>query len=101
MRIAKSKRTFQSSLSVQPTIKLLDGELALIKRPNSQQWQCRFKLPTGQWNVASTGTENIEQAKQQAIVIYETMRARIALDLFAKTAFSYSPERCVDYLCAI
>ena len=76
---------FHSSPSVQPTIKLLDGELCLIKRPNSQQWQCRFKLVTGQWHVASTGTDQIEEAKQQAILIYETIRTRVELGLAPQT----------------
>ena len=77
---------FQAAPPVQPKqIKLLDGELSLIKRTSSQQWQCRFKLPTGQWHVATTGTDQVEQAKQQAILIYETIRVRIALDLSAKT----------------
>jgi len=61
------------------------GVNGIIKRPTSQQWQCRFKLPTGQWHVATTGTDQVEQAKQQAILIYETIRVRIALDLSAKT----------------
>lgn len=77
---------FQPALTASSKqIKLLDGELTLIKRPNSRQWQCRFKLSTGQWHVATTGSDQIEQAKQQAVVIYETIRARIALDLSANT----------------
>ncbi len=31
----------------QESIKLLDGDLTLYKRPTSHQWQCRFKLATG------------------------------------------------------
>lgn len=29
-------------------IKLLDGDLTLYKRAASHQWQCRFKLVTGE-----------------------------------------------------
>ena len=37
---------FASTTTEEP-IKLLDGLLTLYKRPNSHQWQCRFKRATG------------------------------------------------------
>lgn len=46
------------NLSSPKTIRLLQGELTLFKRPKSHQWQCRFKLPNGQWHAASTATED-------------------------------------------
>jgi len=38
---------FAATTLNQESIKLLDGDLTLYKRPHSQQWQCRFKLATG------------------------------------------------------
>ena len=51
--------------------------MSVFRRPNSRNWQCRFKLPTGQWHVASTGTEVHAQARQQAISIYAAVNARV------------------------
>jgi integrase len=59
------------------TIRLLQGELTLFKRPKSHQWQCRFKLPNGQWHAASTATEDLDAAQTQAISIYETVKIKI------------------------
>jgi integrase len=67
------------------TVKLLDGRLTVFKRPNSYQWQCRFKLVNGRWHSASTGTEDISQAKQQAISIYETVKIRTEAGLATST----------------
>jgi len=67
------------------TIRLLQGELTLFKRPKSQQWQCRFKLPTGQWHVASTATEDLDVAQTQAISIYETVKIKISAGLAVTT----------------
>lgn len=67
------------------TISLLKGELTLFKRPNSRQWQCRFKLPNGQWHTASTGTEDVSLAKTQAISIYETVKVKIGTGLAVTT----------------
>jgi len=67
------------------TIKLLDGDLTLYKRPHSHQWQCRFKLATGAWHSASTGSDQLAEATTQAIAIYETVKVKLASDLAIKT----------------
>ena len=67
------------------TIKLLQGELTLFKRPKSHQWQCRFKLPNGHWHAASTATEDLDIAQTQAIAIYETVKIKIGAGLAVTT----------------
>ena len=67
------------------TIRLLQGELTLFKRPKSQQWQCRFKLPNGEWHAASTATEDLDTAQTQAISIYETVKIKIGAGLAVTT----------------
>ena len=49
---------FSTSIAESQPIKLLNGDLTLYKRPNSYQWQCRFKLATGTWHSASTGSDH-------------------------------------------
>ena len=66
-----------NSLSTPKTIKFHDGKITLFKRPDSHQWQCRFKLPTGQWHQASTGKDSVDAAKSQAAIIYETAKINI------------------------
>lgn len=66
-----------NSLSIPQTIKFHGGKITLFKRPDSHQWQCRFKLPTGQWHQASTGKLNIDEAKSQAAIIFETAKINI------------------------
>ena len=69
---------FQQEIFYTPSqSKILDGQVSVFRRPNSRNWQCRFKLPTGQWHVASTGTDVHEQARQQAISIYAAVNARV------------------------
>jgi len=75
---------FASTIAEEP-IKLLDGLLTLYKRPNSHQWQCRFKLASGTWHSASTGSDQIAEATTQAIAIYETVKVKIASDLAIKS----------------
>ena len=67
------------------TISLLQGELTLFKRPKSRQWQCRFKLPNGQWHAASTATVDADIAQTQAISIYETVKVKIGAGMAVKT----------------
>ena len=69
----------------QDSIKLLDGDLTLYKRPNSHHWQCRFKLATGAWHSASTGSDQVAEATTQAIAIYETVKVKLVSDLAVKT----------------
>jgi len=63
------------------TIPLLGGELTLFKRPHSDNWQCRFKLPNGQWHSASTNTDDSAFAETQAVAIYKTIKAKIGAGL--------------------
>ncbi|OYY21401.1 MULTISPECIES: tyrosine-type recombinase/integrase [unclassified Polynucleobacter] len=74
-----------TTLSSRKTISLLRGELTLFKRANSRQWQCRFKLPSGQWHTASTATEDVSLAETQAIAIYEAVKIKIGSGLSAVT----------------
>jgi integrase len=60
---------------------LLEGELILFQRPNSANWQCRFKLANGQWHAASTATDDLDQARTHAIAIYETIKAKVTSGL--------------------
>lgn len=76
---------FAVSALDQESIKLLDGDLTLYKRPNSHQWQCRFKLATGAWHSASTGSAQLAEATTHAISIYETVKVKLASDLAIKT----------------
>ena len=69
----------------QESIKLLDGAVTLYKRHNSHQWQCRFKLSTGAWHSASTGSDQLAEATTQAISIYETVKVKLASDLAIKS----------------
>jgi integrase len=62
-------------------IKLMDGKVNVYKRPRSSQWQCRFKLANNKWHNATTGTDDIEQAKIQAISIYHTAQIKINFGL--------------------
>ena len=76
---------FSTSTTNLEPLKLLDGDLTLYKRPTSNQWQCRFKLATGAWHSASTGSDQVAEATTQAIAIYETVRVKLASDLAIKT----------------
>ena len=76
---------FASTTTEPEPLKLLDGLLTLYKRPNSHQWQCRFKLATGAWHSASTGSDQFAEATTQAIAIYETVKVKLASDLAIKT----------------
>jgi len=67
------------------THSLLKGQLTLFRRANSANWQCRFKLPNGQWHAASTATEDIDVAQTQAIAIYEAVKVKVGSGLSAVT----------------
>ncbi|WP_286226802.1 MULTISPECIES: tyrosine-type recombinase/integrase [unclassified Polynucleobacter] len=62
-------------------VALLGGELTLFKRSHSSKWQCRFKLPNGQWHSASTNTDDLVLAQTQAVVIYETIKIKVSAGL--------------------
>ena len=76
---------FSTATTDEEPIKLLDGTVTLYKRPNSHHWQCRFKLSTGAWHSASTGSDQVAEATTQAIAIYETVKVKLASDLAIKT----------------
>ncbi len=59
------------------SVKLQDGKLTIFKRPQSSFWHCRFKLTNNKWHSASCGTEDLTQAKIQAITLYETVKIKI------------------------
>jgi integrase len=59
------------------SLTILDGKLTVYKRSQSAQWQCRFKLSNGKWHSASCATTDLESAKQQAIVLYETVKLKV------------------------
>ena len=54
----------------------MDGKALLYKRPQSVQWQVRFKLANNKWHSTTTNTDDIEQAKINAIVIIETVKIK-------------------------
>jgi len=64
---------------------ICDGRIRLFRRPDSQYWQCRFRLDNGTWHQATTGTAFIDQAETRAIAIYETVRLRVSNDLAIRT----------------
>jgi integrase len=100
-------------------VRLMDGKVLLYKRPQSVQWQVRFKLANNKWHSTTTNTDDIEQAKINAIVIIETVKIKtdaglaittrtfkqIALDEIAnmsKALVNNIGRRCYrDYIFAI
>ena len=77
---------FKSSTSQTADVIRLHGDLVtLFKRPDSTQWQSRFKLPNGQWHSTSTYQADLELAKQSAVAIYERSMAKIAQELSLKS----------------
>ena len=64
---------------------IFDGRIRLFRRPDSQHWQCRFRLDNGTWHQATTGAAFIDQAETRAIAIYETVRLRVSNDLAIRT----------------
>ena len=100
-------------------VRLMDGKALLYKRPQSVQWQVRFKLANNKWHSTTTNTTDIEQAKINAIVIIETVKIKtdaglaittrtfkqIALDEIAnmsKALVNNIGRRCYrDYIFAI
>jgi hypothetical protein len=77
---------FKSSTSQAADVIRLHGDLvAIFKRPDSHQWQCRFKLPNGGWHSTSTYQADLGLAKQSAVAIYERSMAKIAQELSLKS----------------
>ena len=77
---------FANETHTQPTsVRLMNGNLTVYKRPQSAQYQCRFKLGNGKWHSATTETDDLEKAKIQAIAIYETVRVKTDAGLAIRT----------------
>lgn len=66
-------------------IRLHHDLVSLFKRSDSSQWQCRFKLPNGQWHSMSTQQTDLEPAKQEAVALYERVMAKIRQELSLKS----------------
>ena len=74
-----------SASQIADVIRLHHDLVSLFKRSDSSQWQCRFKLPNGQWHSMSTQQADLEAAKQEGVALYERVMARIAQELSLKT----------------
>lgn len=66
-------------------IRLHHDLVSLFKRSDSSQWQCRFKLPNGQWHSMSTQQADLEIAKQEAMALYEGVMAKVRQELSLKS----------------
>jgi len=75
-----------SAATTEPRYRTIcEDRIRLLRRPDSQHWQCRFRLDNGTWHQATTGTAFIDQAETRAITIYETVRLRVSNDLAIRT----------------
>lgn len=59
--------------------------LRLDKRKGSDNWYARLTLPNGKRQVKSTGTDNLEEAKEVALEMYYDVQARLKNQLPANT----------------
>lgn len=60
-------------------------KLRLDKRKGSNNWYARLTLPNSQRQVKSTGTDNLEEAKEVALEMYYDVQARLKNQLPANT----------------
>ena len=60
-------------------------KLRLDKRKNSSNWYARLTLPNGKRQVKSTGTDNLDEAREVALQLYYEVQARIKNKLPAST----------------
>jgi integrase len=74
----------QETSQIGGSIQCHKGLVALFKRAKSINWQCRFKLPNGQWYAISTECSELEQAKLASIRIYERTMAKIEFGMALK-----------------
>lgn len=58
---------------------LLDGKITLFIRPKSAYWQARFQLPNKEYIRLSTGHYDLDEAKTQAVILYETIKTKIKM----------------------
>ncbi|QWD74190.1 integrase [Polynucleobacter sp. TSB-Sco08W16] len=75
----------QIDADAEKRIKLMDGKATLYKRSSSTQWQVRFKLANNKWHSQSTNTANLEEAKANAIYIYQTVQVKTEAGLAPST----------------
>jgi len=62
-----------------------DGEVVIAKRPNTQKWQMRIKMPDVSWKHQSTKTADLDLAKKVATEIYDDIRWSIKKGLPLET----------------
>jgi integrase len=67
-----------SAQPVELTAGQADHAATLYKRPTSSKWQVRFKLPSGNWHAASTGTTNLAEAKPAGIEVQRRVLTQLA-----------------------
>jgi integrase len=58
---------------------LLDGKITLYIREKSAFWQARFTMPNGEYIRLSTGHYDLEEAKVQSVILFETLKVKIRL----------------------
>jgi integrase len=58
---------------------LLDGKITLYIREKSAYWQARFTMPNGEYIRLSTGHYDLEQAKIQSVILFETLKVKVRL----------------------
>ncbi len=58
---------------------LLDGKITLYIREKSAYWQARFTMPNGEYIRLSTGHYDLEQAKTQSVILFETLKVKVRL----------------------
>ena len=66
-------------------ITVIDGKAKLYKRSRSAHWQVRFKLANNKWHCQSTNTTDIEQAKANAMYIFQTVQIKTEAGLSPTT----------------
>jgi protein subunit release factor B len=59
--------TTQFDVKAIKQVRLMNGNALLYKRLQSSQWQVRFKLANNKWHSTTTNTDDIEQAKINAL----------------------------------
>ena len=58
---------------------LLDGKITLYIREKSAYWQARFTMPNGEYIRLSTGHYDLEEAKVQSVILFETLKVKVRL----------------------
>ena len=58
------------------SISILDKKVNLYKRGKSSYWQAAIKLKNGKWERFSTGTDDIEAAKEKALKLFYGAEAK-------------------------